>query len=98
MIGPMDSMSHPPRRRRAVAHRMLTGCMYAGFAVAALAVAALLVVFPTLGTPGGEYTLYALRRPVPVTAGEFRLAVGLFLAAGGGSAVGIVAALSRPGR
>lgn len=68
------------------------------FALAGLAVIVLLVIFPTLGTEGGERTLYALRRPVPVSAAEFWWAVGLFAVAVFGSASGFVLALWRHGR
>ena len=50
--------------------RTLTVIAYALLSMAALALLTLLIVFPLLGTEGGDYTLYAMRRPVAVTRGE----------------------------
>lgn len=70
--------------------RALPIIAYALFAIAAIAFAALLVVFPRVGTEGGTYTLYAMRRPVAVTHSEYSLVMGLLA----GSALGVVGGIA----
>ena len=63
---------------------------YALLAIAAIAFTGLLIVLPLVGTEGGAYTLYAMRRPVPVTRGEYLLVQGLLAGAIGGAIGGVI--------
>lgn len=79
--------------------RALSIIAYALFAIAMIAFAALLIVFPQVGTEGGTHTLYALRRPVAVTHREYLLVIALLagsvLGAIGGVAVLMLRACVR---
>lgn len=75
--------------------RTLTVIAYALLSIAALALLTLLIVFPLLGTEGGGYTLYAMRRPVAVTRGEYRFVMGLFAAWVLGSVGGVALLVAR---
>ena len=66
---------------------------YALLAIAAIAFTGLLIVLPLVGTEGGAYTLYAMRRPVTVTHREYLLVMAL-LAASVLGAIGGVAAMT----
>lgn len=76
-------------------HRTLTLTAYALFAIAAIAFAALLIVFPQVGTEGGTHTLYAMRRPVPVSRGEYLMVIGLLAGSALGAIGGVTALMLR---
>ena len=73
--------------------RALSIIAYAMFSIAMIAFAALLIVFPQVGTEDGTHILYALRRPVTVTHREYLLVMAL-LAASVLGAIGGVAAMT----
>jgi len=75
--------------------RTLSLIAYTLFALAALAFIALLVIFPQVGSEGGTHTLYAMRRPVPVTRGEYLLVLGLLAGAILGVIGGVIALALR---
>ncbi|MBI1367102.1 MAG: hypothetical protein GC162_00460 [Planctomycetes bacterium] len=66
--------------------------------IAAAALVALLVIVPMVGTPGGTHTLYVMRRPVAVTAGEFQLVMTLLAMVGVGSLGGMLCLMFAPRR
>ena len=75
--------------------RALSIIAYAMFSIAMIAFAALLIVFPQVGTEDGTHILYALRRPVAVTHREYLLVMALLAGSMLGAIGGIAALMLR---
>lgn len=75
--------------------RALSIIAYVLFAIAMIAFAALLIVFPQVGTEDGTHILYALRRPVAVTHREYLLVMALLAGSALGASGGVAAMTLR---